>query len=164
MLRIVVGLLLLLSSGAPALAGAWPREQGELFISAGGNFWLSDGSQLPVYYDPTVYAEYGLTDRITLGLDMHTADKGRIGSAFVFAQVPIGRRDGPNKWALDLPGGKRHLGESALECAIRETEEECSLLLSRETLAGVETLHDGICNEFYMVDTSLIPSRKDETP
>lgn len=29
---------------------------------------------------------------------------------------------------LDLPGGKRHLGEAALEGAIRETEEETSLL------------------------------------
>ena len=28
---------------------------------------------------------------------------------------------------LDLPGGKRHLGETALEGAIRETEEEASL-------------------------------------
>ncbi len=44
-----------------ATAGAWPREKGTLFIAAGGNFLLSDGAQLPVHYDPTVYAEYGLT-------------------------------------------------------------------------------------------------------
>ena len=31
-------------------------------------------------------------------------------------------------WSLDLPGGKRHLGESSLEAAIRETEEETSLI------------------------------------
>jgi 8-oxo-dGTP pyrophosphatase MutT (NUDIX family) len=29
---------------------------------------------------------------------------------------------------LDLPGGKRHLGETSLEGAIRETEEETSLV------------------------------------
>jgi hypothetical protein len=48
----------------------------------------------------------------------------------------IGYQDGPFKWTLDLPGGKRHLGESTLEGAIREVEEECSLLLSREWLEG----------------------------
>ena len=60
-----------------ATAGAWPREKGTLFIAAGGNFLLSDGAQLPVHYDPTVYAEYGLTDRVTIGLDLYTADAGQ---------------------------------------------------------------------------------------
>lgn len=32
-------------------------------------------------------------------------------------------------WNLDLPGGKRHLGETSLQCAIRETEEETSLVI-----------------------------------
>jgi ADP-ribose pyrophosphatase YjhB (NUDIX family) len=30
-------------------------------------------------------------------------------------------------WTIDLPGGKRHLGETTFQCAIRETEEEISL-------------------------------------
>lgn len=32
-------------------------------------------------------------------------------------------------WNLDIPGGKRHLGETSLQCAIRETEEETSLVV-----------------------------------
>lgn len=32
-------------------------------------------------------------------------------------------------WGLELPGGKRHLGETAWECAMRETEEETSLVI-----------------------------------
>jgi len=31
-------------------------------------------------------------------------------------------------WSLDLPGGKRHLGENTLQAAIRETQEEMSLV------------------------------------
>lgn len=91
----------------PAHAGAWAREKGDMFIAAGGNFWLSDGSQLPVHYDPTLYAEYGLTDRVTIGLDLHTADKGQIISGFVFANVPLGPTDGRNKWAGNLAYGYR---------------------------------------------------------
>ena len=38
---------------------------------------------------------------------------------------------------LDLPGGKRHLGETALEGAIRETEEETSLVWDNEWVKRV---------------------------
>ncbi|KAL9178512.1 hypothetical protein ACHAXT_001850 [Thalassiosira profunda] len=47
----------------------------------------------------------------------------------------LGYQDGPAKLELDLPGGKRHLAESTLEGAVREVEEECSLLLDRRWLA-----------------------------
>ena len=40
------------------------------------------------------------------------------------------------KLELDLPGGKRHLGETTLDGAVRETEEECSLRLDIEWLAS----------------------------
>ena len=35
---------------------------------------------------------------------------------------------------FDIPGGKRRLGESSFDCAIRETEEETSLALTRDIL------------------------------
>jgi hypothetical protein len=35
-------------------------------------------------------------------------------------------------WTLDLPGGRRHLGERSFEGAIRETEEESSLQIDRQ--------------------------------
>ena len=49
----------------------------------------------------------------------------------------IGYDDGPSppKLTLDLPGGKRHLGESTLESLVREVKEECSLDLPREWLS-----------------------------
>jgi hypothetical protein len=39
-------------------------------------------------------------------------------------------------WNLDLPGGKRHLGETSLQCAIRETEEETSLIVDESWTKG----------------------------
>ena len=90
-----------------AQAGAWPREKGELFIAVGGNMWLSDGAQLPVHTDPTLYAEFGLTERLTLGLDLHTADKGQILSGFVFALVPIGDLEARNRYAVSFAYGTR---------------------------------------------------------
>lgn len=106
-MRLIAFVLLLVLTAGPIWAGAWAREKGTLFIAAGGNLWLSDGSQLPVHYDPTLYAEFGFTDRITLGLDIHTADKGQIFSGFVFANVPIGPLDGANRYAANLAYGFR---------------------------------------------------------
>jgi hypothetical protein len=37
---------------------------------------------------------------------------------------------------IDLPGGKRHLGETSFECAVRETEEETSLLIDETWMIG----------------------------
>ena len=42
--------------------------------------------------------------------------------------------DCPYLLTLDLPGGKRHLGESTLRGVIREVEEECSLAIDYKYL------------------------------
>lgn len=103
-----VSLFFLLSIAATAAnAGAWSREKGQLFIATGGNFWLSSGAQLPVHYDPTLYAEFGATERVTLGLDLHTADAGRIGSAFFFAMFPIGDTEARDRYAAGFALGVR---------------------------------------------------------
>ena len=118
-MRFLLFLMLLACSGAAAHAGAWPRDKGTLFIAAGGNFLLSDGAELPVYYDPTVYAEYGLSDRITLGLDLYTADKGRIASAFVFTAVPIGSLESRNRAMVSLGYGYRLNPDTSTEALMR---------------------------------------------
>ena len=102
-----------------ATAGAWPREKGTLFIAAGGNFLLSEGAQLPVHYDPTVYAEFGLTDRVTIGLDIYTADAGRIGSAFFFTSFPLGDLAARDKLAASLAYGVRIDAENPTEALLR---------------------------------------------
>jgi len=37
---------------------------------------------------------------------------------------------------IDLPGGKRHLGETSFDCALRETSEETSLVMDQSWLIG----------------------------
>jgi len=46
----------------------------------------------------------------------------------------LGYVDGPTELMLDLPGGKRHLGESTLESLVREVKEETSLELDKQWL------------------------------
>ncbi|MDG1377072.1 MAG: hypothetical protein P8P56_08660 [Yoonia sp.] len=103
----MLAILILCITASTASAGAWSRTKGELFIAAGGNFLLSEGAQLPVHYDPTLYAEFGASERVTLGLDLHTADAGRIGSVFFFASFPIGDLESHNKFAANLALGAR---------------------------------------------------------
>jgi len=69
-----------------ASAGAWPRPEGEVFLSLGGNVALIGDGERPIHYDPTIYAEYGATPLTTLGIDGHTSDRGEIGTFFVFAR------------------------------------------------------------------------------
>jgi len=113
-LRLIIICAGLLTFSSGAQAGAWAREKGAVFVSVGGNFWLSDGAQLPVYYDPTLYLEYGATEKLTLGLDIHTADAGRIATAFMFARMPLGDADARHKFAATLSLGARAntLGET----------------------------------------------------
>lgn len=93
-----------------ANAGAWEREPGTWFLSFGGNLALSEGAQLPVYYDPVLYAERGLTERVTLGFDAHTGDRARVLTGMAFARRTLGPLDGPTRWAVSGALGARLVG------------------------------------------------------
>jgi hypothetical protein len=58
-------------------------------------------------------------------------------------------------WNLDLPGGKRHLGETSLQCAIRETEEETSLVV-HETWPRYELKE--LTNTYYVMNLPAVSS------
>jgi len=58
--------------------------------------------------------------------------------------------------SLDLPGGKRQLGEESWDCAVRETEEETSLKIDKNWLVGTPRIDE--CNLFYMAQP---PGEKD---
>ncbi|WP_341366940.1 hypothetical protein [Yoonia sp. BS5-3] len=96
-----------LIAAQPAHAGAWAREKGQLFIASGGNLLLSDGAELPVHYDPTLYVEYGLSHLMTVGIDYHTADQGRIDTGFAFARFPLGDTTRRDKVAASFALGAR---------------------------------------------------------
>lgn len=106
-MRLIVMTFCLLAAAGPVFGGAWAREKGQIFIASGGNFLLSDGASLPVHYDPTFYLEYGLSPLLTVGLDYHTADRGRIDTGFVFARFPLGETTGRDRFAASLAFGAR---------------------------------------------------------
>lgn len=112
MLRSIIFLLLVTTK---VQAGAWAREEGEVFLSFGGNVALFGEAVRPVYYDPTIYLEYGLRPRLTIGIDGFTADKGTAGSLFVFARFPLGPTDQPDKLAMSISTGATLMPNGSLE-------------------------------------------------
>jgi hypothetical protein len=95
----LVAAICLLSAFAdrPADAGAWPRKQGDGFASLSVRLgWPQDietwQSMDPTEDYSTLYLEYGLTDRLTLGFDIgHSVGGG--GKTVFFLQWPLRQAD-----------------------------------------------------------------------
>ena len=119
MIRAAILSIWLCHAGAVAQAGAWPREAGEVFLSFGGNVALFGGATRPVHYDPTLYLEYGLTERLTLGLDGYTADAGRAGSLFGWLRLPWRPGEGDDVWAVSAGLGSTLLPDGDQEATTR---------------------------------------------
>ena len=90
-LGVVLAALCLLANGASA--GPWPRAKDALFLSfsheavaSGTEGWSA------------LYAEYGLTPRWTLGLDLGSNPDTQTG--MIFVQRAMGRQDGPGRLAF----------------------------------------------------------------
>jgi hypothetical protein len=97
-MRIVLVFLLFILSTSPAQAGAWQRAKGGWF-SASSCTWGADGSFLSSYY-----AEYGLWDWMTIGVDTGMTSTGAI-SALFFTRVPLWESDKGHRLALEVGGG-----------------------------------------------------------
>ncbi|GAA4222332.1 hypothetical protein GGQ68_001153 [Sagittula marina] len=91
-------------------AGAWPRDAGKGFLSGAVRLsWPQDladwTSVRPTQDYQTLYLEYGLTERITLGFDIGRSVSG--GSKTVaFAQVPLRDKDTGPKLSAQLGFGQ----------------------------------------------------------
>ncbi|MGR3495583.1 hypothetical protein [Citreimonas sp.] len=83
-----------LAAGA-AQAGAWPREKGSLFATATVRLsWPQDiatwTSTEPTQVYRTIYVEYGMSEDLTLGMDLGRAVSGA-NKTILFAQYPLRR-------------------------------------------------------------------------
>lgn len=100
-----LALVIVLAGAQQAQSGAWPREKGSGF--AANSLTATEGKD----YTGSLYAEYGLTDRLTLGLDV-TAEIDALGvitgDGTLFLRVPLSAPDAPNKWAMHLGLGARY--------------------------------------------------------
>ncbi len=99
--------LLCLLTAAPAAAGPWLREKGTGFASTSGTVSQSRDTS------GSIYAEYGLTDKINLGLDL-SLGLDRTGAAdgagVVFLRFPLGSTDGTHRFAWHAGLGGRYTG------------------------------------------------------
>ena len=101
-----LAIIVFLASVQTAQAGAWLREEGSGFTSS--------TSSITQEREPSgsVYFEYGLREKATLGLDVSFGlDRtgAQSGSGTVFLRFPWGPTDGNHKWAWHVGLGGRYL-------------------------------------------------------
>lgn len=91
-LKRVVIPALLIASAAPALAGPWLRAEDTTFLSYSIETDFENGISDGSGFHGSLYAEHGLTDRLTLGLDAsgHADDMSK---AIAFLRWPVGATD-----------------------------------------------------------------------
>ncbi|NCO85481.1 MAG: hypothetical protein GW886_02475 [Rhodobacterales bacterium] len=111
--------VMLLCLAAQAHAGAWPRDEGALFIVTGGNVALFGDAVRPVHYDPTFFLEYGMTPGLTLGLQGHTADAGTSGTVLGFGRLHLHETPGGDHFAISAAYGLTMIPTGAVETVVR---------------------------------------------
>ncbi|MCR8547853.1 hypothetical protein M4578_08440 [Salipiger sp. P9] len=108
--HVLAATICLLLGATMAGAGAWPRKQGHGFASTTVRLsWPRDlakqASLKPSGQYYTFYAEYGLTDRLTAGLDLGRSVSGD-GKSIAFLRLPLRDRANGLKIAAELGLGK----------------------------------------------------------
>ncbi|EIE50256.1 RNA-binding protein [Salipiger aestuarii] len=116
--KTVLWLYCLCCAGSMAQAGAWPREKGTWFASGLVRLsWPQDRttwtSFAPTSRYSSVFVEYGLTEKITAGLDIGRPANGE-GKTIGFLRYPLNRSDRTLKIAAELG-----LGQVAGQAVIR---------------------------------------------
>ncbi len=93
---------LVLTAGQ-AVAGAWPRGEGNTFLTFSHTLSADPATYGTATFEPEGYyallAERGLSDRLTFGLDAGLADGGD-GSALIYLSRAVGPLDAANRFAV----------------------------------------------------------------
>lgn len=90
-----------------AHAGAWPREKGEVFLSFSNE--ISAATQTRYATGTSLYAEYGLSNRLTVGLDGTLGATGTPSEGYLFLRTPLGKADRPARLALTFGLGVKRI-------------------------------------------------------
>lgn len=86
-------------AGVSATAGPWPREKGAGFLSFSIEYDDEDDAVFT-----SAFAEYGITSKITAGLDLGFADE-ELYKAIAFARYPLANDTSDWSVALELGAG-----------------------------------------------------------
>ncbi|MGK7754553.1 MULTISPECIES: hypothetical protein [unclassified Roseovarius] len=100
-LKRVVIPVLLIATAAPALAGPWLRGEDKTFLSYSIETDLENGISDGSGFYGSLYAEHGLTNRLTLGLDAGAHDQD-MSKAIAFLRWPIGAADRRTRIAAEF--------------------------------------------------------------
>ena len=106
MQAVTIALILVLASACSVQAGAWLRSKDSGFAST------SITASRKQENSTSVYLEYGLEEKLTLGADITYGIESSAlpqGSGTVFLRFPLGSTDGTHKWAAHLGFGARYL-------------------------------------------------------
>lgn len=103
-IHLLLALLCAAGMSSAADAGAWLRQPGRGFASATGTLRQGDPD---ARQEVSLYTEYGLTPRLTLGADINERP-GISGHAMVFARLPLSRPGARNKFAIETALGGHH--------------------------------------------------------
>lgn len=108
MLRLVAILLFLLGQtwANPAIAGPWPRAKGDAFLAFSTRIAAPDIANIngPYSIYSSTYIEYGLTEKITIGIDLGHAVSGDT-KAVAFLRYPLGVLKGKHRVAFEIGVG-----------------------------------------------------------
>lgn len=108
----LVAIILMMVWPSICTAGAWPREEGRVFLS------FSTTSRAQVIPHATqidalahsseynLYLEYGLSQRVTLGFDAMMTENASFGRAFLFGRLALGSLETPNRYAATFAIGQ----------------------------------------------------------
>ncbi|SEL80255.1 hypothetical protein SAMN05443999_10872 [Roseovarius azorensis] len=101
---LILGLILMPWLAVMATAGAWPRDKGQVFAVLSGQ--IEGPDEFGFYRQSNaLYAEYGVTGRLTLGVDLG-GDALRMNKTIAFLRWPLGRVDRSLKLAFELGAGQ----------------------------------------------------------
>lgn len=101
---LTLAVVLLLGLAPVGMAGAWLREKGTGFLSLSSQ--VTEPDEYGFYrVDAGLYAEYGLTERLTLGVDAGH-DMLRVSKGLVFLRLPLGRETHKTRLAMEIGAGQ----------------------------------------------------------
>lgn len=101
----VLGFLLIVLGTQTLQAGAWLRDAGAGFLSTSGTVTAERD------LSGSLYGEYGLTDQLTLGLDVTAGIEETglpQGDGTLFVRFPLSSQDAETKWAAHIGLGARY--------------------------------------------------------
>ncbi|SNT33731.1 hypothetical protein [Tropicimonas sediminicola] len=114
-MHLLLFLLAMMTALPAAAGGAWPRGKGNVFASISWTTFgdvegylaqvshpIVEGRRVELENELGLYAEIGLSERLTFGLDRHTRPESDINAAIWFLRGSLGDLSWRNRYAVEI--------------------------------------------------------------